>query len=55
MTFRTRQKFEIMNTSHLWGGNCKTHPTIQKTPNQDTKFRRREITQRTAERRQDKE
>jgi len=35
-TFRTRQKFEIKNNSPLWEGNCKTHSTIQKTPNQDT-------------------
>ena len=35
-TFRTRQKFEIKNTSPLWGGNCKTHSTIWKTPHQET-------------------
>ena len=31
-TFRTWRKFEIKNTSSLWGGNCKTHSSIQKTP-----------------------
>jgi hypothetical protein len=45
-TFRTRQKYEIKNTSHLWGGNCKTHSTIRRTPNQDIKFRRQGITQK---------
>jgi hypothetical protein len=44
-TYRTRRKFEIGNTSPLWGGNCKTHSTIRKTPHQE-KFRRRGITQK---------
>jgi len=47
-TFKTQQKFEIKNTSLLWGANCKTHSTIRKTPNQDIKFRRQEITQMKA-------
>jgi hypothetical protein len=44
-TFRTWQKFEIKNNSPPGGGNCKTHSTIRKTPNQE-KFRSRGITQK---------
>jgi len=43
ITFRTRRKFEIKNTSLLWGANCKTHRLFGKTPNQDTKFNAREL------------
>jgi len=46
-TFRTQQKFEIKNNSPLWGGNCNTHSTIRKTPNEE-KFRRWGITQKKA-------
>jgi len=46
--FRTWQKFEIKNTSPLWGGNCKTHSTIRKNLNQHIKFRCRGITKKKA-------
>jgi hypothetical protein len=48
-TYRTWQKFEIKNTSSLWGGNCKKRWNRQSVPKRRyLKFRCRGITQKKA-------